>query len=69
MNADASHVHPDFSFDHPLYRMAHLHGNRWVTFKPAEQHNPSEDDPGGPWANGVVYRCTECDESVVLAPA
>jgi hypothetical protein len=69
MSSDASDIRRNFSLDHPLYRMAHLHGNRWVTFSPAEQHNPSEDDPTGPWASGIVFRCAECEERVVIAPA
>ena len=69
METEATEIHRNFSLDHPLYRMGHLHGNRWVTFTPTEQHNPSEDDPHGPFANGVVFRCTECEETVVIAPA
>jgi hypothetical protein len=53
--------------DHPLYRIAHLHGSRWVTFKPQEQHSPRGDEPGLPWVDGTVYRCEECDERVVVA--
>lgn len=68
MKSDASDIRGNFSLDHPLYRMAHLHGDRWVTFSPAEQHNPSEDDPSGPWASGIVFRCAECDERVAIAP-
>lgn len=58
---------PASIFDHSMYRMAHLHGNRWVTFTPDEQHDPSEDGPA--WAGATVLRCSECDERVVVAPA
>ena len=53
--------------DHPLYRIAHFHGDRWVTLKPTEQHSPRADMPGE-FQDGTVYRCTECEEYVVVAP-
>jgi hypothetical protein len=53
--------------DHPLYRIAHLHGDRWVTLRPDQQHSPKSDTPGE-FADGTVYRCTECEEYVVVAP-
>ena len=54
--------------DHPLYRIAHLHGDRWVTLRPDQQHSPKADAPGE-FAGGTVYRCTECEEYVVIAPS
>jgi hypothetical protein len=69
MDADRSELQRNFSLDHPLYRLAHLHGSTWVTLRPDDQHNPSEDDPSGPWANGIVFRCAECDERVVISRA
>ena len=69
MQPDTAEIRRNFSLDSPLYRMAHLHGNRWVTFKPEEQHDPSEDDPSGPFANGIVFRCEECEERIVIAPS
>ena len=53
--------------DHPLYRIAHLHGDRWVTLRPDQQHSPKADTPGE-FSNGTVYRCTECEEYVFVAP-
>jgi hypothetical protein len=53
--------------EHPLYRVAHLHGSTWVTLRPEEQHSPAED-AGGPWDEGAVYRCEECGERVAIAP-
>lgn len=53
--------------DHPLYRIAHLHGNRWVTLKPQDQHSPHADSAPD-WKDGTVYRCIECEEYVVIAP-
>lgn len=54
--------------DHPLYRVAHLHGDRWVTLRPSEQHAPREHDPDGTWSDGTVYECPDCAETVVIAP-
>src|SRR5262247_3766263 len=50
---------PRDTLDHPLYRIAHLHGDHWVTLRPDQQHSPKADMPGG-FSNGTVYRCTEC---------
>jgi hypothetical protein len=58
---------PRDALDHPLYRIAHLHGDRWVTFRPDEQHSPRADAPGE-WQDSTIYRCTECEESVLIAP-
>jgi hypothetical protein len=55
------------ALDHPLYRIAHLHGDHWVTLRPDRQHSPKADLPGAP-KDGTVYRCTECEEYVVVAP-
>ena len=52
--------------DHPIYRVAHLHGNEWVTLRPEEQHSPREDELGGEWAGGTIYHCEECGERVAI---
>ena len=54
--------------DHPLYRIAHLHGSEWVTLTPEGQHSPREDEPGGHWANASVFHCETCGERVMIAP-
>ena len=56
------------AIDHPLYRIAHLHGTEWVTLVPDAQHSPREDVPGHPWANATLYRCETCGERVAVAP-
>jgi hypothetical protein len=66
---DATPGERSTTFDHPLYRIAHLHGNEWVTFRPEEQHSPTEDEPGLPWHGGQVHVCEGCGERVVVAPA
>lgn len=57
------------ALDHPLYRIAHLHGSEWVTLRPEEQHSPSQDEPARPWADATIYRCEKCEERVIVAPA
>jgi hypothetical protein len=54
-------------FDHPLYRIAHLHGSTWVTLRPEDQHGRSDDLPL-PWPGATVYRCETCEERVVIGP-
>ncbi len=47
-------------------RMQHRHEDgSWGTLEARPQHHsPSEHDPEGEWANGVIYACTTCDELV-----
>jgi len=66
--ASADKQQPE-ALDHPLYRIGHLHGDRWVTLRPEAQHSPREHDPDGQWPDGVVYRCDECGEQVIIAAA
>lgn len=55
--------------DHPMYRVAHLHGDRWVTLRPSQQHAPSDHGTDRTWDEGVAYECPECQEIVMVAPA
>ena len=52
-------------------RMEHRHEDgTWGRLEPRPQHHsPTEHDPEGEWANGVVYACTTCDELVRIAPS
>lgn len=68
MNAGPEHGASPDPFDHPLYRIAHLHGDTWVTLRPEAQHSRRED-ASLPWPDAVVYRCETCDERVVVGPA
>ena len=54
--------------DSSMYRLAHLHGNEWVTLKPGDEHSPKIHDPAGAWARGRMYQCESCDEKVMIAP-
>jgi hypothetical protein len=66
--ADTSPGPPADPLDHPLYRVAHLHDDRWVTLTPAAQHSPLEHDPDGAWTGARLYRCDTCGELVAVAP-
>lgn len=51
-------------------RMQHRHADgSWgdLERRPAH-HSPSDHDPEREWGNGVIYRCTTCDEEVRVAP-
>jgi hypothetical protein len=54
--------------DHPLYRIAHLHGDQWVTLRPSQQHSPRDHDADGSWSDAVAYECPDCEEVVIVAP-
>jgi len=50
-----------FSFQHQ-----HEDGS-WGRFEATgEHHDPSEHDPEREWGTGTVYRCTTCDEEIVV---
>jgi hypothetical protein len=58
---------PADPFDHPLYRIAHLHGTEWVTLKPAAQHS-RRVDATGEWEGANIYVCPTCEETVAIQP-
>ncbi|MEO8570813.1 MAG: hypothetical protein ABI553_03850 [Chloroflexota bacterium] len=51
-------------------KLRHLHDDgSWASFEPARSHHdPSDHDPEREWANGTIYKCTSCDEEVLVAP-
>jgi hypothetical protein len=57
---------PD-ALDHPIFRIAHLHGSEWVTLRPEQQHSPRQDESALPWPDGTVYECETCGERVLVA--
>jgi hypothetical protein len=52
------------------YRIEHRHGDgSWgemVEDRPP--HDAAELDPERGWRNGRLFRCTSCDESVMIVP-
>ena len=48
--------------------LRHRHDDdTWGTFEPVpSHHSPAEHDPEREWASGTIYRCTTCDEEVLV---
>jgi hypothetical protein len=58
-------------FDYQTVKLLHHHGNQdWVAMAPSPaDHDPASHDPERAWLEGAtIYKCTQCDEEVVLAP-
>ena len=37
------------------------------TFEPEQtHHSPTDHDPERGWASGTIYKCTTCDEEIVV---
>jgi hypothetical protein len=53
------------------YRLSHRHGDgSWAEFAEAPLHHGAvEHDPERGWGLGRLFRCTSCDEAVVVVPA
>jgi hypothetical protein len=51
-------------------RLRHRHDDgSMADFEPVvSHHSPSDHDPERDWANGTLYRCTRCDEEVLVSP-
>jgi hypothetical protein len=49
-------------------RLKHLHDDgTWSQLERVQQHDdPAEHDPERAWASGRLYRCTRCDEQVMV---
>ena len=56
-------------FDYQVVKLLHHHGNQeWVPMTKAD-HDPASHDPERAWLEGAtIYKCTKCDEEVVIAP-
>jgi hypothetical protein len=49
-------------------RVHHRHEDgSWGSFEPGpSHHDPDAHDEEREWANGTLYRCTTCDEEIVV---
>jgi hypothetical protein len=56
-------------FDYQTVKLLHHHGNDdWVPMRESE-HDPASHDPERAWLAGAkVYKCTQCDEEIIIAP-
>jgi hypothetical protein len=55
------------------FRYQHRHEDGSLgTFERVEpdqsHHSPSDHDPEREWATGEVFRCTTCDEEIIVTP-
>ncbi len=50
-------------------RVRHQHDDgSWGTLEPeARPHDAAAHDPEREWPNGTIYKCTSCDERVVVS--
>jgi hypothetical protein len=50
-------------------KFGHRHDDgSWGTFEPTPEHHSSADhDPERDWANGTIYKCTTCDEEILVS--
>lgn len=50
-------------------RIEHRHGDDWHPLRPAEAtHVGGPSDPERGWGSGRLFRCTDCDEEIRVAP-
>jgi hypothetical protein len=52
------------------YRIEHQHGDgSWAPMVEERSHHDSADhDPERSWGQRRLFRCTKCDESVLIGP-
>jgi len=52
------------------YRIEHRHGDgSWAPMvEEASHHDSAEHDPERSWGKRRLFRCTRCDESVLIEP-
>ncbi len=56
-------------FDHQTIKLMHLHGDERFRMNERDHHDPAEHDPERGWRQGArIFRCTRCDEEVVVMP-
>jgi hypothetical protein len=58
-------------FDFQTIKLLHRHGNDdLVPMSEASEHGSVAHDPERTWLRGArIFRCTTCDEEVVMTPA
>jgi hypothetical protein len=57
--------------DYRTMELLHVHGGERVPMTERSHHDPADHDPERTWRDGArIFRCTTCDEEVVvLAPS
>ena len=59
----------DYRINELSLRLRHRHEDGgWGEFEPRPaHHDPASHDPERDWAQGVIYRCTTCDEEISVS--
>ena len=59
----------DYRINELSLRLHHRHDDgTWGEFEPRpSHHDPADHDPERGWAEGVIYKCTTCDEEVSVS--
>lgn len=58
-------------FDFQTVKLMHRHGGEdYAPMSEGSEHGPVAHDPERSWLKGArIFRCTRCDDEVVVAPA
>ena len=55
-------------FDYRTVQLMHLHGDERIPMH-ERPRDAADDDPGRGWVKGErIFRCSSCDEEVVVLP-
>lgn len=55
--------------DYSTFKLLHRHGDDWVELGPREHHDAAQHDPERSWMHHArLYRCSRCDEEVMVVP-
>ncbi|HEX4896894.1 MAG TPA: hypothetical protein VFV53_00890 [Candidatus Limnocylindrales bacterium] len=58
------------AIDYQNFKLVHLHGDQRVPMHEGSHHDVAAHDPERDWVSGArVFRCTSCDETVIVEPA
>lgn len=51
-------------------RVMHWHGGKdWVAMSEGSEHDAASHDPERGWLKGArIFRCTQCEEQIAIAP-
>jgi len=57
-------------FDYRTLQLMHVHGGTHVPMVERSHHDAAEHDPERNWRAGSrIFRCTTCEDEVVVLPA
>lgn len=57
------------AIDYQSFKLMHLHGDERFPMHEGRHHDATDHDPERGWVSGArIFRCTRCDEEVVVMP-